>query len=212
MPGRGTAPGPELYRECGSMAGVRRHKRERTLKCAGCREASRVDMARYRVRKIVGGPRLVPTLGLTRRVHALARCGWSQADLAARIGVTEAAFNKIVHQAETRREVVEQVRALYAELAWRAGPNAQARRNAERRGWPGPLDWDDPDDPREVPACEIEKAHREALEMVRLKAKNEARRQAHRAEAAARRPALRVLAGGRQAGAVEPGRQHTALA
>lgn len=201
MPGRGTAPGPALYPGCGSMDGVRQHKREKTRTCAGCRAVVRSEMARYRVQRIVQGPRLLPTLGMRRRVRALARRGWSQDDIAGRLGMDPIRFKKIVQQGETRREVVEKVRAVYQELAWQDGPNDWARRNAERQGWPGPMDWDDPDNPEEIPLCEIERAHAEAKALDRLWRKNVARR----AEREQRRqaPGLRLIEGGRQSGGRE---------
>jgi hypothetical protein len=148
--------------------------------CAGCREDQRVAMHRYRIERIVGGAKLVPTVGLRRRVRALARRGWGQREVAEAIGMDRWAFNKVIHQDEVRREVAEKVRAVYPELAFREGPNALSRSNAERKGWPGPLDWDDPDNPEEVPACVIERAHAEALEMERARRKNETRRQQRR--------------------------------
>jgi hypothetical protein len=158
------------------MDGVRQHKREKTRTCAGCRSVNRVEMARYRVHRIVQGPRLVPTLGLRRRVRALARRGWAQEDIAERLGMSQWAFNKIVNQTETRREIAEKVKAVYGELAWVDGPNQLARKNAERKGWPGPMDWDEPDDPAEIPACVIERAHGEALAIQRSRAKAERKR------------------------------------
>lgn len=190
MPGRGTEPGPALYPECGKAAGPRRHRREKTRTCRGCRAVQRQEMARYRVQRIVVGPRLVSTLGLRRRVRALATRGWGQAEIAERIGMARTSFSKIVNQDEVRREVHDKVKALYFELWFRDGPNYLARCNAERQGWPGPVDWDDPDNPDEIPICEIERAHREAKEMDRAWRKRQARR-----------PDLRLVEGGRQSGA-----------
>lgn len=180
MPGRGTEPGPALYPDCGTHQGVLRHRREKTRTCAGCREWQRLDMHRCRIERIVNGRKLVSTLGLRRRVRALARRGWGQQQVAEAIGMDRWAFNKIIHQDEVRRSVAEKVRAVYPELAWRDGPSHLTRKFAERKGWPGPMDWDDPDDPEEIPACVIERAHAEALEMERGRRKNETRRQQRR--------------------------------
>jgi transcriptional regulator with XRE-family HTH domain len=202
MPGRGTEPGPELYDECGTHEGVLRHRREGTRMCARDREVQRVAMHRYRVSRIVGGRRLVSTLGLRRRVHALARRGWAQADIAERLGMSRQGFAKIVCQDETSRDIVDKVRGIYPELAWREGPNLLARKYAEKRGLPGPMDWEDIDDPREVPECwSVENAllrakeacHEEALELhraflvrererARAQRKNETRRAMRQAD------------------------------
>jgi hypothetical protein len=156
-------------------------------------------MARYRIQRIVQGPRLVSTLGTRRRVRALARRGWGHAEVSRSIGMDRWAFSKVVCQTEVRREVAEKVRAVYPELAFREGPNHLARCNAERKGWPGPMDWDDPDNPDEIPACEIEAAHREALAMDRAWRKNHQRRKARRSGA----PGQRVVELRRQSGGTE---------
>jgi hypothetical protein len=209
MPGRGTEPGPALYRECGKREGYLRHRREKTRTCRACREWQRLSMARYRVRQIVEGPRMVPTTGLKRRVRALARRGWRQADLAERLGMSWQAFAKVVQQEATHRELAERVAGLYRELWDKEGPSPIARRMAEQAGWPGPADWDDPDDPAEIPACVIERAHDEALEMARCRRKNEARRLTRASRA---RPALRLLEGGRQSGATHLHPEKAAMA
>jgi hypothetical protein len=194
MPGRGTEPGPALYRECGTAAGLRTHKRERTRTCAGCREVGRVTRARLRVDVIISGPRLVPALGTQRRVRALARRSWSQADLAGRLGIPVARFKKVLGQQATRRDLAEKVEALYRELLDREGPSPGARACAERRGWPGPMDWDDPDDPGEVPVCEVERAHCEALRMHQAWRHNLRKREARAAGRVRAASAARVAA------------------
>lgn len=186
MPGRGTEPGPRLYPECGKTGGPRRHRREGTRTCAACRAYQRAEMARYRIARIVGGPRLVPAFGVHRRVRALARMGWSQDAVARRLGILPERFKKVMGHAECRRELAEQVAALYRELFDQPGGNSWAKANAERRGWPGPMDWDDPDNPDEVPLCEIERAHREALAVQAALRHNERKRLARRVVAAAR--------------------------
>lgn len=203
MPGRGTEPGAVLYPSCGKHGGYLRHRREKTRTCAPCREWQRLNMARYRVQQIVVGPRMVSTLGLRRRVRALARRGWRQADLAERLGMNWQAFAKVVQQDATHRELAERVAVLYRELWDQDGPSAIARGMAERAGWPGPMDWDDPDDAGEIPICEIERAHGEALEMERARRKNEMRRLCRQQEADTwPGPGLGTRAAGRQAGIV----------
>lgn len=156
-------------------------------------------MARYRIHQIVLGPKLVSALGTTRRMRALARVGWGQPEIAARLGVTNyRSLSKITRQAEVHREMADKIKALYAELAWQDGPNYLAKANSKHRGWPGPMDWDDLDDPNEVPLCEIERAHGEALAVERSRQRNAdrradpARRQQERARQAAQRKRKRT--------------------
>lgn len=176
MPGRGTVPGPRLYPECGTHEGTLRHRRENTRRCAGCRAVLREEMARYRIERIVRGTRKVPAVGLRRRVQALARLGWTQRELAGRLGIPFESFKKIVSQPVTSRGNAEKVRLVYAELCWQQGPSNSARLRAERLGWPSPIDWHDPDDPAEIPLCEIERRRRAALEAERNRRKTAARR------------------------------------
>lgn len=88
--------------------------------------------------------------GMTRRLRALVAIGYTETELAERLGVAVANLNRWV---SLGRETVlsssaEAVAALYAELEMtpRTGPAARrARRLAERRGWLPPLAWDDID-------------------------------------------------------------------
>jgi transcriptional regulator with XRE-family HTH domain len=100
--------------------------------------------------------------GTRRRVQALVARGWSQAKIAARIGMLPGNFGDIVYRrpavtAATARAVEK----LYAELWDQAPPESshrekiaanRARNYAAERGWPPPAAWDDIDDPRARPA------------------------------------------------------------
>lgn len=141
------------------------------------------------MQRIVVGPRLVSTLGTQRRIRALARLGWSQNDLAQRLGIPVSRFTKVMGYTECRRELADQVTALYRELLDKPGRNHWARANAERQGWPSPMEWDDPDDPAEQPVSGVVVArdHAEALaferalrQEVAAARKNESRRNARR--------------------------------
>ncbi|HXJ28558.1 MAG TPA: hypothetical protein VNH17_22790 [Streptosporangiaceae bacterium] len=100
--------------------------------------------------------------GTRRRVQALVARGWSQARLAARLGMKPSNLGHLIY----RRPMVtaataRAMRDLYEELWDRNPPEeahrdkiaaSRARRYAAERGWPPPLAWDDIDDPRAVPA------------------------------------------------------------
>lgn len=104
----------------------------------------------------------VDATGTRRRMQALVACGWSQARLAARLGMLPANFGDMIH----RRPAVTAATAraaerLYAEL-WDKGPPdsqhrekiaaSRARRYAAARGWAPPMAWDGIDDPQASPA------------------------------------------------------------
>jgi hypothetical protein len=162
-----TEPGPALYPECAQpgLAGVYLHRRRGTPTCAHCRNENRLAVQRGRVNRYVNGPRRIPALGTQRRIRALCRVGWPQTEVAGRIGVRFSVINRLLSQPTVYTETAGKIAQVYADLAWETGPSNRTRIMAAKRGWPGPMDWDDPDNPDEVPACEIEAAHREALVM-----------------------------------------------
>lgn len=100
--------------------------------------------------------------GTRRRVQALVACGWSQARIAAQLGIGPANLGDLLYRrcavtAATARAVA----ALYAELWNQAPPEDghreriaanRARRYAAERGWAPPAAWDNIDDPAAVPA------------------------------------------------------------
>lgn len=204
MPGKGTPPGPALYPECSQpgLGGTYRHRRNGTPTCAHCRAEMAAHAARYRKQRyLAGGALTVPALGSQRRVRALARMGWDHQAVGDGIGLSRRSVSEIFGQAVISRRKADRIARFYREHAWETGPSRVARGIAERRGWPGPMDWANPDDPDEVPACEIEKAHREALAIeynrrayARLRAQSAQAREAR----LIRRREARAAAGRRQ--------------
>lgn len=169
MPGKGSRPGPALYPEC-YQRGTRGnyvHRKNGTPSCANCREQIALAAREYRKQRYLRGRARVPVLGTKRRVRALATRGWPVREVAVRIGSTGHRLGKALTQAEIRREVADAVTGVYGDLAWQEGPSDLARKFAATKGWPGPMDWDDPDDPGEVPLCQIERDWAEALRMHR---------------------------------------------
>lgn len=169
MPGRGSPAGEEISGVCGdgTRKGVYQHRKAGNRLCAACREVNRVTVAEYRKQVLLRGRRRVPAVGTHRRVRAMARVGWSQRVLEQRLGMPRKTLSQVLLRQWVLEDTSAAVRGLYGELAWQQGPDRRVARIAERRGWPGPMDWDDPDDPGAIPACEIEAAHREALAMHR---------------------------------------------
>lgn len=106
---------------------------------------------------------LVDVTGTRRRMQALVAIGWSQARLAARLGLTPANFGSMLGRSQVTAATVRCARALYDEL-WDTPPRetdrrtrqsaSRARNYAAARGWPVPMAWDDGtiDDPQATPA------------------------------------------------------------
>jgi transcriptional regulator with XRE-family HTH domain len=100
----------------------------------------------------LGGSALVDATGTHRRLHALVAVGWSQAKLAARLGMSPANFAAMMRRAQVTASTARAAAAVYDEL-WNQRPPeagqrekiaaARARNYARARGWIPPLAWDD---------------------------------------------------------------------
>ncbi|MFE3657231.1 hypothetical protein [Streptomyces sp. NPDC059165] len=98
-------------------------------------------------------PTRVDATGTIRRIRALAGIGHTLVSLAQRIGMTEDRISSlacgsvdVVTPAESRA-----VASLYKQLSTTPGPSVRSRNDARRKGWHGPLAWDDIDDPAATP-------------------------------------------------------------
>lgn len=102
------------------------------------------------------------TSGTTRRLRALVAIGWTQTELASRIGWDVTNLNSIVMARRqcVRIDTARLVAAVYDELSMTPGPSSRARSLAARRGWLPPLAWDD--DTIDDPAFEPEDVRRTA--------------------------------------------------
>jgi DNA-binding Xre family transcriptional regulator len=98
---------------------------------------------------------VVDALGTRRRLQALISIGWTQTDLARRIGVTLSTLNALVNGrwANVQHGTHIRVCRVFDELSGTPGRSARARAMAARRGWTAPLTWDDDtiDDPAATP-------------------------------------------------------------
>lgn len=101
--------------------------------------------------------------GTRRRVQALVARGWSQARIAARVGMLPGNFSSVLyHRPAVTAATARAVAALYEELQDQAPPEgnqreriaaSRARRYAAERGWAPPAAWDGAiDDPAAKPA------------------------------------------------------------
>jgi transcriptional regulator with XRE-family HTH domain len=87
---------------------------------------------------------VVPSTTTARRLQALVANGWSQSQLAARLGMERSNFGPLVHGTrDTTAGRAKAVHALYAELVDIAPPpsgsSTRARRYAAQHGWAPPL-------------------------------------------------------------------------
>lgn len=110
------------------------------------------------------GGLLIPALGTTRRMQALAALGWTTTDMAPRLGVGTVRAGHLLSGVYDRvhRDTAARVAKLYDELSMtvprdgskapRAGRvHERQRRDSAKKGWAPPLAWDDIDDPDEEP-------------------------------------------------------------
>jgi transcriptional regulator with XRE-family HTH domain len=86
----------------------------------------------------------VDITGTTRRLQALVAIGYTQADIAARVGITPANATEMFHgNRSVLLSTAIKVRGIYEELSMRPGPSGAARQRAKKLGWAPPLAWED---------------------------------------------------------------------
>lgn len=109
----------------------------------------------------------VDVTGTRRRLQALVAIGWTQAELARRLGVSSSHIQYYLYgDAQTVHvDRHKQVAELFEKLHMIPGPSKRARTTAARNGWAPPLAWDNIDDPAERPT--------KGAKRVRARASNE---------------------------------------
>lgn len=160
----------------GQERGYAAHRTDGEVACAACRLAHSRAVKRRTHRQHAGSGSRRPTWPLLRRVHALVALGWSQHELARRMGLgdrwtsTATLAYDNVHASTDRR-----VRTVYDELCMTLPPTGTSRerasvtrskKRAQREGWPPPLAWDDIDDPAEEPALVDERGNYKRAELL----------------------------------------------
>jgi hypothetical protein len=94
----------------------------------------------------------VTAIGVTRRIRALARIGWTNGYVASQVGMTTANLNYLTGQKRVTVETYLRIAGVYKRLARIEGPSVRAQVLAARKGWPSPGAWDDDiDDPTAQP-------------------------------------------------------------
>ena len=93
--------------------------------------------------------------GSVRRLRALQAIGWTQTEIARRLGWTCANINRyfLGRQDTISHGFAKDIAALFDELQLSPGPSDRARQQARLRGWAPPLAWDEDtiDDPAAKP-------------------------------------------------------------
>ena len=82
-------------------------------------------------------------VGTRRRLQALVAMGWSQSEIARRLGVDPANATKLFRCVLVHAVTARRVAGLYDELSMTHGGSRRALNVAAREGWLRPLDWDD---------------------------------------------------------------------
>lgn len=169
--GKGT-PAGEAYPECAVSPGqgIERHRAENTSYCRFCRTYNARRSRAYRRRRAQAGPLKVPSLGSQRRIRALMRMGWPQQTLEKRWGLGHKTLTQVLLRDVVTREKARVIARGYRDIVagGLAGPDQRTRAWAERRGWPGPTDWDDIDQDADVVASLIvDRDHAEGIRLNR---------------------------------------------
>lgn len=94
-------------------------------------------------------PKTTDATGTIRRIRGLAWMGYSHVSLSRRLDMTEDRLSGIARGAFSVVRISEarKIAKLYRELSQTPGPNKRAAQGARKKGWHGPLAWDDIDNP-----------------------------------------------------------------
>ena len=137
-----------------------------------CPEASAKASRRQKEYR-AGVRRRVSGIGASRRLKALAVIGYTQVDIASRLGWVQREISQlVVGRSLIGAAKAARIAALYDALKNTAGPSPRAGKYAAARGWLSPAWWDDDtiDDPAYDPVLEheITRAELDAQEQAHL--------------------------------------------
>lgn len=121
-------------------------------RCGGCRALNTARRREaYRAARVVSGRDVyVSSLGVSRRLQALAVIGWSPAVLGERMGLTVTTVSDYRSRAtpQVRLSTHKRIDALYRELQFTPADGlgaSRVRKNAQRNGYKSPMYWEDID-------------------------------------------------------------------
>lgn len=104
----------------------------------------------------------VDITGTTRRLQALVAIGYTQAELARRLGITSANSTALFHaEGQVLAVTARRVADLYDRLSMTSGPSQAARARARKLRWAPPLAWDD--DTIDNPAAHPDRGQRRTV-------------------------------------------------
>lgn len=134
----------------GTVAGYNAHRKNAVEPCADCRRAMATYGARLAWDHMNGRRRVVDATGTARRIQALVFLGYTFGDIGDALGVShDVARHYAVTRSTVRTATADSVSKLYERWSMSPAPDSKrskyARTNALRRGWVGPLSWDDID-------------------------------------------------------------------
>lgn len=144
----------------GTMAGYHVHSRTGApiddADSCGCRRANARYENERRLKVLQGRPRIVPTLGLRRRVQALQWSGWTLQAVANEAGWRWAqSVDQVLIRETCNARSAARIVAAYEKLSRLTPPDTHgtkiARSVARRNGYAPAAAWDDFDNPAENP-------------------------------------------------------------
>lgn len=143
-------------------------------RCPDARDAQRIYVKKRKLARLrgqLGRPDMVPTWRVKRRVQALARMGYASREVQRAawgydLGSGTGSWASRSSMTAGRFAALD---AVYQRWSAVRGTNERARWHAERMNFAAPLDWDNIDDPDEVPHNQCP----EGLEQRRLAAERE---------------------------------------
>jgi transcriptional regulator with XRE-family HTH domain len=124
----------------GTTGGYRAHYTTGDLPaCEPCRAAqSKAAQVYSRRRYFNRGVLTIDGTGTNRRLQALAALGWSQSELASRLGFTFQNVSRLASEGRVNRDTAAKVRALYDELSMTSARRSVPADLALRKGWTVP--------------------------------------------------------------------------
>ncbi|KIU17888.1 hypothetical protein TL10_06425 [Mycolicibacterium llatzerense] len=107
------------------------------------------------VHEVAADHQPIDATGTRRRLQALIAYGYTQSDLAARLGITDSTLSKIVvRDGDVLAVTARNVATMFDALQTTPGTSARSRRRGAANRWPVPMAWDEDtiDDPGAQPA------------------------------------------------------------
>lgn len=129
--------------ECGTIAAYARHVRRKETVDTDCKAGHASHMRDYRASIRNGEIRMMPAIGVKRRVQALMAMGFTSDYIARELGVSDALVRYWYHKANNVYVATyEKVAALFDRLEFTKGPSELSAHRARSKGWPTTIAWD----------------------------------------------------------------------